>query len=111
MISTPTTTFDRIRTFWDQRAKQFGADGPATPRLSTPPPTTHPTPTPPDHPPKQFGADSRATLRETPLRELDVRAMMRKLSQLRPRRVLDFAKVSFAEGGAAVSAELLGALV
>jgi ubiquinone/menaquinone biosynthesis C-methylase UbiE len=58
MTSSSITTLDRIRSFWDQRAEQFGSDG-------------------------------RATLRETHLREVEVRAMMGKLSHLRPRRVLD----------------------
>ena len=49
---------ERIRSFWDDRARQFGADG-------------------------------RATLRETHLREVEVRAMMKKIRALAPSRVLD----------------------
>lgn len=47
-----------IRRFWDERARQFGADG-------------------------------RATLRETHLREVEVRTMMTKIGQERPGRVMD----------------------
>lgn len=49
---------EKIRSFWDDRARQFGADG-------------------------------RATLRETHLREVEVRTMMKKIRQLSPNRVLD----------------------
>src|SRR3954466_12311677 len=58
MTAANVNPFERIRSFWDERARQFGADG-------------------------------RATLRETHLREVEVRTMMRKLRTLRPRRVLD----------------------
>jgi len=47
-----------IREFWDQRARQFGAD-------------------------------ARATLRETHLRDLEVRIMLSRLRRLKPARVLD----------------------
>ena len=38
---------------------------------------------------RQFGARPRATLNEAPLRELEIDAMSRRLSRLKPRRVLD----------------------
>jgi ubiquinone/menaquinone biosynthesis C-methylase UbiE len=57
-MSTALNAFDRIRAFWDQRAREYGADG-------------------------------RATLRETHLREVEVRTMMRKIRALSPLRVLD----------------------
>ena len=49
---------EQILAFWDERARQFKADG-------------------------------RATLRETHLREVEVRAMMRRIGRLKPRTVLD----------------------
>lgn len=59
MLSTTTTKpLDRIRAFWDDRARQFGTEG-------------------------------RATLRETHLREVEVRTMMRRIARRRPARVLD----------------------
>ena len=57
-MSTAVDSFERIRSFWDERARMFGAD-------------------------------SRATLRETHLRDVELRAMMRKIRQLAPLRVLD----------------------
>ena len=58
-MATPTyKPLDRIRAFWDERARQFGTDG-------------------------------RATLRETHLREVEVRTMMRWIARQRPTRVLD----------------------
>src|SRR5437016_8478865 len=61
--TTPMTTatldsFAKIRSFWDDRARQFGADG-------------------------------RATLRETHLRDLEIKTMRAKIARLRPRNVLD----------------------
>src|SRR5882762_2497613 len=58
MSTSSLDTFTRIRSFWDDRARQFGADG-------------------------------RATLRETHLRDLEIRIMRAKIAQLRPRHVLD----------------------
>jgi SAM-dependent methyltransferase len=57
-MNSPAVNVDTIRSFWDDRARQFGADG-------------------------------RATLRETHLREVEVRTMMRKLRDLRPGSALD----------------------
>src|SRR6266576_2776122 len=58
MTAANVNPFERIRAFWDERARQFGADG-------------------------------RATLRETHLREVEVRAMMKKIAVIKPARVLD----------------------
>src|SRR5436853_2810142 len=58
MTTTSSNIPTNIRSFWDERARQFGADG-------------------------------RATLRETHLRDLEIKTMRAKIARLRPRRVLD----------------------